>query len=752
MHEFFVEGGDPGKSHVLLNITEPATPEEKDKGYFFAICEINDGDTKYIAKMQDLIDEIENSYYEIPDEEDKTSLETILDKVNKESFSVINPDITLNCIVGAIRQNDILFSLYGRPQMLLFYRIKDGTYKKMDLAEENQNAEPKTHQLFSQIVQGKIGANDYFFASTPHLNDYFNHDRLQKIVTTRSPRQSAEHLQRVLSELKNFLSFGGIIIHMQKPAEPDASEAKPVAKKGDSAKSLNNLFNTERNTTNILSPSLLPRLQDRMNDVFKQPETAPAGEPTEKKNYSAEIQSAHLRSHQAVRKHNFDFQQFLAGTFKIIWRIIKFAGKALLWIGMLILAIITGFFRNLLLLFFVITNFKGRRHNIVLEWSQGWKNFKGNMKRLPLATKLLMIASVLLALVFAGSLVYLKINQKKQAEVQAYKNLVRSIQSDMDAATSSLIYVDTAQALSKINDAKQILQTLPCKTAEQKLTCDDINGQLDSLTLEARKVTVVTPQVLADWSVLSPGTQIDKIVTVGEKIIGISKSTSSLFVYDPLTKDNKIIQSNVAANGFIAAAVPKESDYVALLSADNTITEFNPQDNSTKKIDVSFPNQNIKISAIAVYSRKLYSLDTQNNQIYKHDPIKTGFSIGKAWVKSAGTDLSLGVDLAIDGDVFVLQSDGKIDKFTSGENVPFAISGLDPQMSSGSDIWTYSDLNYIYALDPANSRLVIIDKTGNFSKQITAPEFTGLGGMSVDESKSTAVILSGDKLYQINWQ
>lgn len=751
LHEFFVEGGDPKKSHVLLNITEPATPEEKDKGYFFAICEINNGENKYISRMQEIIDEIENSYYEIPDQEDKTSLEIILDKINKESFSLVNPDITLHCIVGAIRQNDMLFSLYGRPQMVLFYKTKEGAYKKMDLAEENQiSDQTKGNQLFSQIVQGKIGANDYFFASTPHLVDYFNHDRLQKIVTTRPPRQSAEHLQRVLSELKNYISFGGIIIHMQKATDATIAELKARPKKGDSLKSLTNLFNTERNTTNILSPSLLPRLQNRMNDVFKKEDDIDTNQRYQKPHPSAQINSAHLHSHQTQKKSNVDLQQKMSHILDIVWRLSKFLAKALVWVAMLLFAIISGLFRNLALLFFVISNFKGRRHNILLEWSQAWRNFKENIVRLPILTKLLLCASILLALVFSGSLVYMRMNQKKQIEAKAYSDSLQTIKLKTDAAESALIYSDTNLALSQINDAKQIILTLACKTAEQKLTCQDLNQQLENILLKARKVTVAKPELLADWSVLAPGTKVEKIVTINNKIIGFSHNTSSLFIYDPLTKDSKIISSGISANGFIGATVPKENDYVAFLYEGNNVIEFNPQDNSWKKVDVTYPNQNAKINAMVVYNRRLYSLDIENNQVYKHDTIKTGFAVGKDWIKELGTSLKNGIDLAIDGDLFVLGADGKINKFTNGQKQTFDIQGIDPALTSGNDIWTYTDLNYIYILDSSNERLVVLDKSGQFKSQITAPEFSNLSGASIDETKNTAVILADNKLYQIS--
>ena len=58
INEFFVEGNDQKKSHVLLHITEPGTPEELSKGYFFAVAEINDGNLEQIEHLQQMIDDL----------------------------------------------------------------------------------------------------------------------------------------------------------------------------------------------------------------------------------------------------------------------------------------------------------------------------------------------------------------------------------------------------------------------------------------------------------------------------------------------------------------------------------------------------------------------------------------------------------------------------------------------------------------------------------------------------------------------
>ncbi len=83
-----------------------------------------------------------------------------------------------------------------------FLQKQTETIKKIDLLQENSENEDEDKQIFSQIIEGKISTDDYFFISTGKVEDYFSQDRLQKIISTRPPRQSAEHLERVLKELK----------------------------------------------------------------------------------------------------------------------------------------------------------------------------------------------------------------------------------------------------------------------------------------------------------------------------------------------------------------------------------------------------------------------------------------------------------------------------------------------------------------------------------------------------------------------
>lgn len=754
LHEFFVEGSNPEISHVLLNITEPSTPAEKDKGYFFAICEVNNATTKYIAKMQGVIDEIENSYYEIPDQIGQTAMEVVLEKINQENLSLIQSEIALHCIVGAIRENDIIFSFYGHPQMVLFYKTKDGLYKKMDLVEQNKsNEQNEKNQLFSQIIQGKIGPNDFFFAGTPHIIEYFNHDRLEKIITTRPPRQSSEHLQRVLSEIKNNLSFGGIIINLQPDATPTVSIKSSPARKGGAGRSLKNLFSTEQNTAHILSPSFLPRFENKTDAVPYVEESAMLGADSVHPN--AEISSSHLHARAAktsAKKQKTDktnVEDIVKKILGVIWAILKYVARGLMLLILFIGTILSTLGRNFLLLFFVISNYQNRRHNILSQWARWWQNLKENITRLPLITKILLGLSLILLLAFSGGIAYVGAKQKKQARASAYATAVQNIKTKEDSAESSLVYNDTSAALTSIAEAQQIIKELSCASASEKTTCKDLQNRLDDMLMKARKVTLTHPQLLVDWNGLAPSVLINKIFLLNNKVYGFGPTSTDIVTYDPLVKEAKLITPGISVNNFIAASVPKENDYAVLLYNNKNLAQLNPQDNSWKKIDIDYPNENTSISAISVYNRRLYSLDTQNNQIYKHDNIKTGFALGKEWLKNNVTDIKSGTDLALDGDVFVLSKNGVINKFTAGTFEPFTISGLDPALTSANEIWTYNDLTYIYILDSVGKRIIVLDKTGQLKTQIMATEFTNPTGMIVEEQKGVTYILDNNKVYLV---
>lgn len=748
LNEFFIEGGNREKSHVLLHITEPSTEKERQKGYFFAVCELNSSSTKDIVKLQNIVDEIEARYYEAPLNIDGNSLETVLKNINRENKPIQDEEVKRHCVVGVVKDQDIVFSFCGNPKMLLFYKSKDDLYKEMDLISANQDE--NNDQLFSQIVEGKITPNDFLFIGTPQLNEFFSNDRLLKIITTRPSRQSSQHIERVLSDIRNGFSFGGMVVHLNEEHPSLVTEIKrrPLLK-GGSEKSLHSLFATEKNTASTMSPSLFPNINDRLKNVFhkeadielpKQPERQSTQVP-------AEISSAHLRQYRskppAPQKTDV-YKQILNTSLQTIFVWLKY-GLHFTWLFLLLIFnILISFWNFSSLLFCVAFNYQNRRRNILENWSQQWRSFKIGIKNLPKTTKLFFTLSVLILIIFVGSVFYIRTNQIRLAQEKQSQEIIRQIIAHKDAAESSAIYKDDTNTLSESQAVKTLITQLDCK--KYKKECDEFNRQIDSVLAQIRKQFVVTPDLIYDWS--KQGISLSHIAKLNSQILVLSSNSSTVIIYDLLTKQSKYL--NTSLTDFNNISIPKENDYAAILSSNKIITLYDPKDYSLKTADISFPRPDAKITDLIIYNRRLYSLDTTNNQIYKHENIKNGFGPGKEWIKDISVNIKNGLSLTTDGDMFISKLDGSVEKITAGNKQPFEISGLDPALKTGGQIWTYTDKQFIYLLDTAGKRLIVLQKDGRLKSQITTTVWKGPGGMIIDEQNKTAFVLDNNKLYQIN--
>lgn len=751
LNEFFVEGGRQEKSHVLLHITEPSTPEEQAKGYFFAVCEINRGDSRLIGKLQDVIDEAENGYYETPDNGDKTSLETVLEKANERARSFLDASAELNCVVGAIRQREIIFTFSGHPLMVIFYKNKQGSYQPLDLLEGSQGEEPEATQLFGQIIQGKMTPRDFLFCGTPHIGDYFTPDRLQKIITNRTGPEGAEHIGRVLKEIRDGYSFGGLIIQVEQPAEAVGAGRQRAAAL-DPAQSLRKLFRTERTTAQTLSAAVMPRLRNGLHALFGRPTVTLAPPPEKSPSTKPVVINA---SHAMPRRptKSAESMRSTAGVWLrraggIAAEILRRIAGALSSLAVATGSLAVGILRGIGLFVIFIVNYRGRRKAIRDDWRRGWRSYRENFNQLPALTKVLVVGSAIVAVIFVVSIITIQAERRARQRKAAFDSAMNNIAAEETAAESALIYHNDNAAAPAIAAANARLKSLDCSSAEEKAACAKVGADLARLTATLNRALVTSADMLADWTIQAAGAVVDNVVKINGKLIGFSSTTSSLFIYDLLTKEKTVIPTLKNIMGLTAAAVPKENDYALFVFGGSNIIAFNPANNAVSLRDLSFPNSPATVVSAGIYNRRLYSLVPAGNQIYRHDTIKTGFAQGKAWIKD-GAAIVKAVSLTIDSDIYLLQQDGSILKFTSGQNRPFALSAVSPPLKNGGQIWTYADVPNLYILDPVNKRIIVADKTGQIKTQLTAPELTHPTGFAIDATANAAYVMDNSKLFKL---
>jgi len=154
--------------------------------------------------------------------------------------------------------------------------------------------------------------------------------------------------------------------------------------------------------------------------------------------------------------------------------------------------------------------------------------------------------------------------------------------------------------------------------------------------------------------------------------------------------------------------------------------------------------------ALAPFFNSLYILAPQDNQIWKYTSTSGQLSAEQAYVVD-GTDISAGVDLAIDGNIFVLTSTGEIIKFGRGSREELAVRDIPAPNESFTgplQIETTNDGDRLYVLD--GTRIVVLDKTGRFQAQYVPDGLESIQAFYVDEAANELTVLSDGKLLRSN--
>ena len=156
------------------------------------------------------------------------------------------------------------------------------------------------------------------------------------------------------------------------------------------------------------------------------------------------------------------------------------------------------------------------------------------------------------------------------------------------------------------------------------------------------------------------------------------------------------------------------------------------------------------VVAFQAFAGNLYLLDKEKNNIWKYPLIEEGFGAKRSWLGlGVEPDLKKAVDMAIDGDIWVLKESGEILKFSRGVPQAFAISGLEKGFDQSTAFYTDKDCEKIYILDKGNKRIVVLHKSGEYDSQYIWEGIKDVDDIVVSEKEKKILLLNGSKIYEI---
>ena len=721
----------PGAGAVY--VSQPNAEKEKIAGKLFLLAELGGKKSDIEKFLNFLISELEENYYsdekilligKLEGLKPENIFEAALAKTNKSINEFLKDhklkldpaltDITLGVICG----NKLHFTSFGKNRSLLIYRRQDGfeiinveTDAKIS-DNKNEADDKKTikgNHLFSSIISGEVPVGSYFVFASESLPEYLSSRDLVGIITKLPPIVAAEQIKNVLAKINNYVPFLGIIIKNttdQSGREEKESGRTPLS----THNSISSLNYTEAKTESMLSPAGLIKFSQvgKIIRSWLHPKSANKQTIDLKDNISNKLNGANFSAQNKQRKVNL-LNLPSSSSFSRPHKILLKKGSR-------------RFFGGLKqFIFFLLRLFSPSFWRNLFSNSSSW--FK-NLSR----KKLLLFAGLILIFIAIGaSIINANVKKNNKQKIESFNLAITEIEEKEALIDPYLLYDNKDSANRVLSDITNLMSNIPRDEEYQIARYNEVAARISTWEDKINGIIRVSEvKELASY----PNLDIHGLTIANETII--ANSNSSLY---SLTLDNNESQNiEVTATSLQNGRYFIDNDTIYYRNNEQIIS-LNVKDKTTTTNTLANFNESETYTGFNLYNNSLYLVSQAQNQIFVYPA--SNLSSRKNWLKESA-DLSRVNDIYIDGSIYLLERDGKINKFYSGRALEYNNKALEPSTQNAQKL--LGDKKYLYIL--ADNKVIVVNKEDG--KQVAQYLFNNLN------ISDFAISPKGDSIYLLS--
>ena len=147
---------------------------------------------------------------------------------------------------------------------------------------------------------------------------------------------------------------------------------------------------------------------------------------------------------------------------------------------------------------------------------------------------------------------------------------------------------------------------------------------------------------------------------------------------------------------------------------------------------------------IELFAGNVYILDNEQGEIWKYPTLGETFGGRRRWFAvGIAPDLSNVVDMKVVGDIWLLTSTGKLERYSRGAPVTFSMEGFpakgeNKKLSDPAAVWVTDSL--VYVLESGAERVVVFGIDGKYQEQYLNSEFKNARDLVVVDDKGYVII------------
>lgn len=713
-------------AHGAFIYTGSPNEGQQDKGKLVVLLDFPETTDNPKELGNILIQKIHKLYYKSALIDQEAILENILEEINENLPMITEIDNNwlkkFNALIAIVYRQEVYFSPLG--SISAWTTSNNKLINIFDYLESNID-KPSVNKIFTNILSGNIEPEQLLFFTTNTIFDHLAKDQIEKTIVHNEPAGIILKFKELLYQVTN-QNFCLVSIKLSKYApkpksSPTSSSAVPEksTKKGikiniSSQESIDHLLQSQQATEEILSKGK-------------------SSQPTiERKPELDDIDISSLKKAKK-KKNNQNLNKYFLKSLKIYVATLGIVFKS-----------IYNFVRNIL----VTIKEKIRKPALpkiktpdrIIPPTPLPKKAMGKIT----GGKNIVIVAIIILIAFGGSILVMNNQKKLKLEKEAYKQIIKNIDEKQEEYDLLLIYNDSGQAKDKLDEISNLINELPQRTKDQKEKYNEILDKFTKTLNQTRKLnTIKEPEIIAELD-FTPA----KIVKYGNNLIALGNSSDQFSSLDLKTKAiEKIYQNDINYENI--SSFDKDENFVYGLKDNDKVLKINLDEQSAEEITITYHPNYIQANDLMIYNNKIYILDSQNSQIYKHNQGTESFGKGESWIKN-NTEISHGKAITIDGNIYIATNTGEIKKFYTGNLENFEVEEIDPEVKNIDEIFTDLTINEIYLMDSNSKRIIVINKNGELINQFYLPTLPVMNDFLIDGAAQKVYIQSENKIISLN--
>ncbi len=742
-----LSGGQKNNSIADIFISQPDAAKEALVGKLFVLAEIESQKTEAAKLLDFLINNINFNYYQNEKVILKERIETIsiegifesaLAKTNKDLLEFLSREkikispYAINLTVCVLHENELYISTVGKNKNLLIYKEKAAAKTTKARSEEKEKSEYKLvdviqvgeagneglviNKLFSEVVAGKIPQGGYFLVINEALSEYLSPKQMIEIVTRLSPSGAAEQIRNLLEKINSLVSFLGIIVKNTSGASLSGEEIKrQIENQIKNWDYKPEVVSTEERTEAIMTPAgaiNIKRWIKSWFDALKNKKQFPkaSATPLGKKAGRIFLLKDKIFVKKRVSalspKNIASFLSRLSSTFaRIFSAMISKTKKS--------------------------SEAQGAAGNTENEGRPVISKRK--------ATAFLLIA-ILLIVALTTKISLDQKRQEKDRQSAAFASLIEEIDKNQNRIDSFLIYGNENEARQLWQKNQEMLAGIAEEDAKERAEIESLREKQATQLEKLRKVIVISDlKKIADFSNLNKEASPNNLVLHENKLYAASPKEKAVYKVD-LKEGLVTVSCNL---GDINEMEHPSASTDGILYIDGSSALLSNGKSDLKKIEID--NAPVEIGGAGMYNGRLYLIDKKNGQIMRYSRNEDKFSSPTEWLESK-IDLSTATDLFIDGNIYILNRNGKVEKYLKGSKESLSLAEIDESISDAKRLQV--EEKGLYISEPSKKRLAVFDDKGTFTGQYIFTGLDDISDISVSEKDGQVYILSGQAIYQ----